>query len=143
MSDFSELCPLFTTGVYHELTLPEACISSISTSGNIHHGFCFSRKVVVTAAYLVKTITSTWTASTIFNLKHALTKSITVASQTLVASWHLHTSGVTTGSMRCGVFYTGNIATTTFSATDIVTTSGETDAANMGRVALIIRYRDA
>ena len=143
MSDFSELCPLFSTGVYHELTLPEVVVSGISTSLMAMHGFCFSRSVVVENAWIVKTVTSTWTASTIINLLHCTTRSITVASQTLFASYHINTTGVTTDTFTIGHACTMNmVGSTTFSSTDLLSVQVETESANFGRVAFILRYRD-
>jgi hypothetical protein len=34
MSDFSELCPLFNTGVFTEVTFPNIAMSQITASGN-------------------------------------------------------------------------------------------------------------
>jgi len=135
---FSELCPLFNTGVYGEVTLPEASLSSVATTVNIHHGFCFGRKVVVTDAYVVKG-TGTWTTAAIFNLMHLTTASISVASQTLVGSYAFITSSA---SQTMGHCLTMNITNTTFDTTDIVSTSNESEVTG-GKVAVIIRYKDA
>lgn len=64
MSDFSELCPLFTTGVYSEVTFNYMNFSGLSTTNNAMVGaltaakypgsFKFQRTVVVTKIYSQK-----------------------------------------------------------------------------------------
>ena len=62
MSDFGELCPLFSTGVFSEVTFPSIGMSGVSICANglvgtaqalTHAGaFSFGRTVVVTDAYI-------------------------------------------------------------------------------------------
>ncbi len=62
MSDFGELCPLFTTGVFNEVTFPGPMyLSAVLTQVNLLAGtgaqakagyFTFGRTVVVTEAYI-------------------------------------------------------------------------------------------
>ena len=62
MSDFSELCPLFNTGVFSEILFPTLEMTAISNTaanaldnsivGNSTGQFLFSRTVVVTAAWV-------------------------------------------------------------------------------------------
>ena len=62
MADFSELCPLFETGVFSEVTFPKVTLTHVSPSGNAligtilthsHKGwFTFGRTVIVTGAYV-------------------------------------------------------------------------------------------
>ncbi|GAG53237.1 unnamed protein product, partial [marine sediment metagenome] len=63
MSDFSELCPLFETGVFHEVTFPNIDMTGITAVGNGLIGsltvgvatasgnWTFGRTVVVTGAF--------------------------------------------------------------------------------------------
>ena len=61
MSDFSELCPLFETGVFKEITFPNIAMTDITLCGNALLGtltfskvgiFTFGRTVVVTDAFI-------------------------------------------------------------------------------------------
>jgi len=65
MSDFSELCPLFNTGVFNEITFPAIKMTDISATGmgnaligtgisakGLSLCFTFGRTVIITGAYL-------------------------------------------------------------------------------------------
>jgi len=62
MSDFGELCPLFNTGVFNEVTFPNVALTHVAASGNAligtiltasHAGwFTFGRTVIVTGAWI-------------------------------------------------------------------------------------------
>lgn len=61
MSDFGELCPLFSTGVFSEVTFPYIPMSAVTACGNALDGtltithagqFSFGRTVVVTDAFI-------------------------------------------------------------------------------------------
>lgn len=63
MSDFGELCPLFNTGVFNEVTFPNISMTTITACGNALLGsvtathlnaFTFGRTVVVTGAFVRK-----------------------------------------------------------------------------------------
>jgi hypothetical protein len=79
MSDFSELCPLFNTGVFNEVTFPNlnggtgvfatyltynmlegagASAALKLTAGTGHQMFTFGRTVIVTDAYIQRTRTN-------------------------------------------------------------------------------------
>jgi len=62
MSDFSELCPLFSTGVYKELTISNVYMTGLSVTGNVLAGAAltlakypgslkFQRSVVITKIF--------------------------------------------------------------------------------------------
>ena len=63
MSDFSELCPLFETGVFSEILFPSIALSGVSICANALDGtlrmtsnaragyYTFGRTVIVTGAY--------------------------------------------------------------------------------------------
>lgn len=61
MSDFSEICPLFSTGVFNEVAFPNIAMTHITACGNALVGtltftkvgnFTFGRTVVVTGAFV-------------------------------------------------------------------------------------------
>ena len=67
MSDFGELCPLFNTGVFSEMVFPSVRLSDVSSCANAlfatadamasgSGNFTFGRTVVVTGAWLRKTV---------------------------------------------------------------------------------------
>jgi hypothetical protein len=146
MSDFSELCPLFNTGVFSEITFPYVRLSVATNCGNYLFAsaaaaasgsgyFTFGRTVVITDAWLRKQVLAESYAAVL--LKHhtsinavgtefaSLTVSVSITGQTPYYAW-----------------IPMNVTDTTFTATDIlglctfsVTTSG-------GVVDLMIRYKE-
>ena len=80
MSDFSELCPLFSTGVFKEVTFPYVTMTNISAGVNAlmgtitssHSGrfFTFGRTVVVTGGFVRRVDTS---EAIIVELRHYTT----------------------------------------------------------------------
>jgi hypothetical protein len=61
MSDFGELCPLFSTGVFNEHTFPNITMTNITACGNALVGtltftkvgnFTFGRTVLITEAFV-------------------------------------------------------------------------------------------
>jgi len=65
MADFGELCPLFSTGVFSEITFPDVCLTDTTNCGNYLFAsvaamasgsgyFTFGRTVVITKAWLRK-----------------------------------------------------------------------------------------
>ena len=114
MSDFGELCPLFNTGVFHELLIPDMHLTLSSATVNAMEGlitagaeghdlFTFGRTVVITDAYCRR-----WTVGangTIWvHLKHytsapatptiwgTFTMSETVTQRSTKHAWNLMTS---------------------------------------------------
>ena len=93
MSDFSELCPLFNTGVFGEVTFPCIVMTMTSDTCNALEGSCtagalktnqftFGRTVVVTQAWLRR-----WTANAItiwIHLKHYTSAG---ATPTVFGTW--------------------------------------------------------
>lgn len=79
MSDFSEICPLFSTGMFNEVVFPSVALTHITACGNalmgtvvldgvitkLGSGFKFGRTVIVTGAFArqkdkVTAIQSVW-----------------------------------------------------------------------------------
>ncbi len=147
MSDFSELCPLFDTGVFNEITFPNIDMRDITLSGNALYGslfpsitmngyYTFGRTVVITGAFARRT----------------------GASQTLTLNLYLkhYTSVAAAGT----VFGSGTIAFTlsiqdnycwmpftvtekTFTSTDILGLSPSAAAVSgVGSYDLIVRYKE-
>lgn len=80
MSDFSELCPLFNTGVFNEITFPNIDMNDITLSGNALYGslassitmagaFTFGRTVVVTGVF-ARRLGASQTAAVTLYLRH-------------------------------------------------------------------------
>jgi hypothetical protein len=77
MSDFSELCPLFETGVFKEVTFPYVSLTDIEVGVNAlmgtitaSHGgayFTFGRTVVVTGGFVKRVDTS---EAIVLNMQH-------------------------------------------------------------------------
>ena len=146
MSDFSQLCPLFSTGVYNEITFPEFTCTGLSTTNNALVGavpkatqpgsFKFQRTVVVTAAYLRKT-DAAGTKTTVKLTRHAATGT---AAGTVFASLAIT---ITTTKNPLNRWKKMTLATAkTFLAADVL---GITTGAKMtdgGKAAVIIRYRE-
>ena len=137
MSDFSDLCPLFNTGVYGEVTLPYMEIASISSTDEAG-GYLFGRSVVVTDAYVIKHTTLT---STTDSFKMILVKSPTWASatRTIFASFQV---SKTLATQAVDMPAAMTVTDTTFGATDVVmvTCDGLDSAAKS--TSMIIRFKE-
>jgi hypothetical protein len=148
MSDFSELCPLFSTGVFKELLFPRIVMTHFGTANTENalvgttaamasaHAFTFGRTVVITNAWMRKRV-------------------VPVAAETLVL--HHHTSkqaaGTVFGTLNITVSVSGqqvvhgyfpmNVTSTTFNSTDVLgvlfATVTEDDA---GEYDIVIRYKE-
>jgi len=149
MADFSELCPLFNTGVFNEITFPNIICTVTSDTVNLLEGTCtagalagqsnftFGRTVIVTQAWIRK-----WTAnaSTIWlHLKHYTTAG---ATPTIFGTF---TSSVTATQRM--IKYTWNAMT---HSADKTFTSNEVlgfgihcgTAASGGEYDLIVQYKE-
>jgi hypothetical protein len=103
MSDFGELCPLFNTGVFSEVTFPGPIgLSSIGTLENLLVGtsdqartalgyFTFGRTVVVTEAFIQRLVTNTDGVATL-HLRHKSSGTQQV-SGTIIAQLTLAATG--------------------------------------------------
>jgi hypothetical protein len=137
MSDFSDLCPLFNTGVYGEVTLPYLVLASISSTSEAG-GYIFGRSVIVTAAYNIKhtTIASTTDSFTIL-LDHGT--SYGAATKTTFAS---HVVSKTVIVQAIGEPVAMTVTAKTFGATDALTVT--TDGAESGAKhhSIIVRFKE-
>jgi len=147
MSDFGELCPLFNTGVFNEITFPNIDMGGITLSGNALYGslfpsitmngyFTFGRTVVVTGAYARRTGT-TQTLTVNLWLKHF--PSIAAAGTVFGTGTIAFT--VSIQDVYCWQPFT--VTSQTFTSTDILGLAPSLGAASgLGSYDLIVRYRD-
>jgi hypothetical protein len=138
MSDFSSLCPIFNTGVYHEITLPVRIPTSVTSSTTRVGGICFGRSVIVTAAYIAKQTANT---STTANLTVKLYRAASfAAANTSFATLKI---SKTVTAVPLDKMAAMNVAAKTFSATQwlIVRYSKATATARSIR-PIIVRYKD-
>ena len=149
MSDFSELCPLFETGVFNEITFPALkLLTSIAITSNLLGGtgdaatcpcdFKFSRRVIVTNAYMRRTFSNTMDIS--FKLGKR------VGSGTAAATAFGSFTGTNTLSVyanNCWKVF-GAFTATTMEAADVLNLSTGTLTADVpGEWDLMVRYKEA
>lgn len=149
MSDFSELCPLFETGVFSEVCFPGPInLSSVGTLkdlllgtawvSNANGAFTFGRTVVVTDAYLARLATNT--VETNIHLRHK-TSATFALSGTIFATCTLPLSGSAhqPGFYKAFTSFTGK----TFASSDVLAMVQLSSAIDSGQLgALIIRYKE-
>lgn len=153
MSDFSELCPLFNTGVFNEVCFPHLVnLTGISTTQNIlgagpdqttdqASGFSFGRTVVVTEAYLRRyaaTAAASNTAEEFIRLRHRASKAATPTNFGVLTV-------TTTLSVMTNYNYNAMAITDTTFTSDAVLDLGVgtvTETA-IGCYSLIVRYKEA
>lgn len=137
MSDFSELCPLFNTGVYSELTLPYINMSGKSTTEKPDGGYPFGRSVIVTAAYLKKHTDFTATATA---CKVYLCRQTTFgATKTVFASLALSATDVT---FKTGKWLAFTTTAKTFSATQVLAVRAASKKTGMKHCSVLVRYKE-
>jgi len=85
MSDFGELCPLFNTGVFNEVTFPNIAMTGITATGNALLGtitcgsatrtaiWTFGRTVVVTGGFVRNRVKPTIASTVVLRLMHHTT----------------------------------------------------------------------
>ena len=144
MSDFSELCPLFNTGVYNETMFPNISLSLITACGNALVGkatasalgdFNFGRTIIVTNAWLRKTATPS--AAIIVHLRHHSSR---LAAGTIFAT--LTVSTTVTG-MSVGYGYVPmNVSTETTFTSAAVLGLGVATGYDSLAIDLLIRYKE-
>ena len=146
MSDFSELCPLFNTGVYSEVTFGYQTFSSISTTMNALGGlvnsttkpasFKFNRTVVVTSVWCQRIVTC-GSSSIILAERRASSGS---AAQTAFASLVVSTT-VTTHPKGAWRQMT-QASNKTFLAADVLGFAVKTQTATAGVLGFIVQYKE-
>ena len=140
MSDFSDLCPLFNTGVYNEIMAPSMTLTSISTTNHLFRFPPFGRSVIVTDFYANKLTTFAATCTAIkLILKRGATAGTAAGSKTAFASVTL---SATVTTQTKGEFLTGTCTDTTFSATQILSIHTSKKEAGAKTSHAIIRYKE-
>jgi len=149
MSDFSELCPLFNTGVYSELTLADVSFTSIGPTRNALAGpgdratcpgsLKFQRTVLVTKIYAAKLVAGT-TGLAVCAVHH---KATGTAAGTIFASIRM-SSTVTIAGHNVNRFKAmTQAANKTFLAADVLGfCGGGIDTAAATRACFIVRYKE-
>lgn len=148
MSDFGEICPLFSTGLFNEITFPNVSMTGITACGNALVGtltctkvgvFTFGRTVVVTAAYIRRNDTN----ETVMNMQliHAVANEVwNAGSQTIIGTCSI-TSDLTLYDIY--TFKPFTITEKTFTSSDILGLNAVAGtAASSGVYDLIVRYRE-
>jgi len=147
MSDFGELCPLFSTGVFNEITFPNIDMNAITLSGNALYGslfpstsmegcFTFGRTVIVTGAF-VRRLGATHTVKVNLYLKHY--------SSVSVAGTIFGTATITEDLALLDnyAYYPFTVTAQTFTSTDILGLAPSLGAlSGNGSYDLIVRYKD-
>jgi hypothetical protein len=148
MSDFSELCPLFDTGVFHEIVFPglnmtltaETCnaLEGSCTAGAAHSGnFTFGRTVVVTKAFLRR-----WTANAITSTIHLDHRTTAGAAQTIFGTWIISVTQ-TLKEVKYTWLAMTQAADKTFTSSEILGMCiGGGTLSSGGEYDLIVRYRE-
>ena len=146
MADFGELCPLFNTGVFHEITFPRVRMSDTTICGNYLMAsvaamasgsgyFTFGRTVVITKAYLRKRVLGD--SAVVAVLQHHTTIN---AVGTVFASLTISVS--ITGHTPYYAWIPMTLTDTTFTATDILGMAAASFVVSAGIFDLIVRYKE-
>lgn len=158
MSDFGELCPLFNTGVYNEVTFMNidggtavyATLSYNMLEGigggaalQIAEGladvsvsmFCFGRTVVVTDGWIQRYATNKTAQNLYFKHKISATAAgTTFATATITSTLSLFTTNQ---------FQRITVASTTFTSSEVLgLIIGTITADTIGKYNIILRYRE-
>ena len=147
MSDFSELCPLFNTGVFNEVVFPDVALSDVSACANALFAtydamasslgsFNFGRTVIVTAAWLKK-VTGPEGKEFIY-LRHHSSK---LAAGTTFGTIQISTS--VTGQPVGHAYIPFTVTEMTFDSAAVLGLAPATVTAGSGGVFdLIVRYKE-
>lgn len=140
MSDFSDLCPLFNTGMYGELHLSQVALTSKTTSDILFALPAFGRSVIVTDFHVNKltTFAGTCTALKVVLYKGA-SLTTTIGAQTAFASITL-SSSIT--AYPINHYFQGTTTDKTFSATDVLFAHTNKSEAGAKTVNVLIRYKE-
>lgn len=145
MSDFGELCPLFNTGVFNEVTFPVINMTAVTACGNALVGtltfaktgnFTFGRTVIVTGAFVRRTTANG--SQIILNLNHHTSQlAVGTTLGSLVISITLSNPEVYTWmpmTVAAGVTFTSD------EILGFTTTTGI--ASGAGTYDLMVRYKE-
>jgi len=137
MSDFSDLCPLFNTGVYGEIALyPYFTLASRSTTALLGNNFSFGRSVIVTQGWLMKLTDISTTAKLTVYLNKAASAA---AARTAFASFTI--SG-TVATQVLAKWLSMTTTSTTFSASDVISIGSSSAETNAKYVSIMVQYKE-
>ncbi len=151
MSDFGELCPLFNTGVFNEVTFPDIKMTNVTACGNALIGtltcasatrtavWTFGRTVVVTGGFLRQRASVAIANTAVARLMHHTTM--------LAAGTEFATLAIQNTSSGFELGYTWMPFTTvtdkTFTSSEVLGFTMLTGTnASGGTFDLIVRYRE-
>lgn len=151
MSDFSELCPIFNTGVFNEVLFPNIEMIGITATGNALLGtitcgsatrtdiWTFGRTVVVTGGFIRKRINPTIAATVVLRLRHHTTmEAIGTEFATLAIS-------ISVTCMQDGYSWVpfNTVTDTTFTSDEVLGFTVLTGTASgLDTFDLIVRYKE-
>jgi len=145
MSDFSELCPLFDTGVFKEITFPNIAMTGVTASGNAMLGtltfskvgyFTFGRTVVVMSAFL-RRVGVTVEGAGIVQLMHHTSET---AAGTVFGTFTVSTTGL---GMDALTWAPMAVSAKTFTSSEILGFTTKTGTAlSAGVYDLMLRYKE-
>lgn len=156
MSDFGELCPLFSTGVFNEITFPQLAMTGFSATavdnkyGNALLGtltftksngyFTFGRTVVVTGAFVRRNKTSdSGGIQRVCLVKFTRTPGVYQTGESLGTVLF----SVTSDGVGALTWIEMTVAAKTFTSSDILGFSMVTGTAlSAGTYDLIVRYKE-
>ena len=139
MSDFSDLCPLFNTGVYSEITFPLITVAAISTTTTIGPAVPFSRSVIVTHAYVKRTADISSTVTYTVKLAKMAAWRVKVASGTVFASCKISSTATAYPITR---YKAMTVTAKTFGASDLLVVVNSKKETNMTTLDIIVRYKE-
>jgi hypothetical protein len=151
MSDFSELCPLFETGVFKEILFPRLVMTLTAQACNALEGSCtagalatkenftFGRTVVITNAYIRK-----WTANAVTCTIHLDHRSTAGATPTIFGTATIFMTATAVSAINPK--HTWQVVTVdakTFTSSEVlgVCIGGGTTSSG-GEYDLLIRYKE-
>ena len=145
MSDFSELCPFFNTGVFNEMYIGNIAMTNITACGNAFDNtltasslsdLTFGRTVVVTDCFVRKRVNPTLGQSLALQHKTSRLADGTTFGTTVVS--------ITVTGMAVGYTWVNMTVTdTTFTSDEVLgLTVGTSTASGAGTYDFLIRYKE-
>jgi hypothetical protein len=147
-SDFGQLCPLFESGVFHEVLFPDVHMTDISICANALIGtleglpsqlgdWNFGRTVIVTEAW-VKKVSNVASTEQLDLMHHTSMSAVGTVIGTVTLS-----ASITGQPIGAGYIPVTIPVAFTFASSDVLGLIPDSvDTANNGRGDLIIRYKE-
>lgn len=151
MSDFGELCPLFSMGVFNEVLFPNIQMTNVTVCGNALLGtltcasatrpgcWTFGRTVVVTGAFLRIRNTAAIDVTTVVRIMHHTTQLAAGIEFATCASPTALAGSIETALYRSFKTFTN----TTFTSSEVLGITMLTGTASgAGTYDVIVRYKE-